>query len=51
MPLATKKVKAKINSANADDFSIDASLLPDGTYFVQIQDVKINKSVKFIIKR
>ncbi len=46
-----KEYLAKINSANADDFSIDASLLPDGTYFVQIQDVKINKSVKFMVKR
>ncbi len=46
-----KEYLAKINSANADDFSIDASLLPDGTYFVQIQGQEINKSVKFIIKR
>ncbi len=42
---------ARISSANTDNFSIDTSLLPDGTYFVQIQGGEINKSVKFMVKR
>lgn len=46
-----KTYSTKISSANTDNFSIDTSILPDGTYFVQIQDGEINKSVKFIIKR
>ena len=42
---------SEIKSINADNFSIDTSLLPDGLYFVQIQDGEINKSIKFMVKR
>lgn len=48
---AGKIYLAKISSANADNFSIDTSLLPDGIYFVQIRDGEINKSAKLVVSR